>query len=242
VLKPTGSLWVAIGDCYGGSGKGRRSDGTHGDKSSKKQYTNTGTIVGKLHKTPGRDRCLLGVPWRLAFSLIDDGWTLRNDIVWHKPNAFPSSQKSRFTNCYEHVLFFTKVSSGYYFNMQAIVEPAQEAKKKRGERVRNHGGRTDGYTIVNGSFGSSQTRQPRDVWSIPTQSIKGKNHFATYPESLAEKCLLAGCPQGGIVVDCFAGFGTTAVVAERLGINSINIDIKQEYLNAAQERLNGKGS
>jgi site-specific DNA-methyltransferase (adenine-specific) len=191
----------------------------------------------------------LGLPWRVALALIDDGWILRADCIWHKPNAMPSSAKSRPTTDHEYVFFFTK-SPDYYYDADAIREPHvtfSENSKMRGGR-RHFGVR--GGTPEAGKNGGSLNlhdgrwdqafhplgRNKRTVWSIPLGKFRGA-HFAVFPESLVETCIQAGCPAGGLVLDPFLGSGTTAVVARRLGRHYLGIDRAAEYCAMARARL-----
>jgi DNA modification methylase len=212
VLKASGTLWLVIGDKYDG----------------------------------GRQ---LGMPWRVALALADDGWILRADCIWHKPNAMPSSVKSRPTVDHEYIFFFTK-SQDYYYDADAIREPHvtfSEQSRMRGGR-RHFGIR--GGTPEAGKNGGTQNlhdgrwdqafhplgRNKRTVWSIPLSKCR-EAHFAVFPESLVETCLLAGCPSGGTVLDPFLGSGTTAVVAQKLGRSWLGIDCAEEYCEMARLRL-----
>lgn len=212
VLKPSGSLWLVIGDKY-------------------------------------IDNELLGMPWRVAFALKDDGWLLRSDVIWHKPNAMPSSVKTRPTTDHEYVFLFTK-SKDYFYDADAIREPHVTFS----ERSRMRGGRRHffqrGSTPEAGKNGGDQNlhdgrwdqafhpkgRNKRTVWSIPLSKNRDA-HFAVFPESLVENCLRAACPPNGTVLDPFLGSGTTAVVAQRLGHHCIGIDCVAEYCRIAEQRL-----
>jgi DNA modification methylase len=211
-LKPTGTLWLVIGDKY--------ADGEQ-----------------------------LGLPWRLALALIDDGWILRADCIWHKPNAMPSSAKTRPTVDHEYVFFFTKTKD-YFYNADAIREPhVTFSEKSRMRGGRRHFG-VRGGTPENGKNGGSDNlhdgrwdqafhplgRNKRTVWSIPLSKFRDA-HFAVFPEALVEICILAGCPNGGLVLDPFVGSGTVPVVARRLGREYIGIDCVAEYCEMARRRL-----
>jgi DNA modification methylase len=212
VLKKTGTLWLVIGDKY--------DDGRQ-----------------------------LGLPWRVALSLIDDGWLLRADCIWHKPNAMPSSTKSRPTTDHEYIFFFTK-SKDYSYNADAIREPHvtfSENSRMRGGR-RHFGIR--GGTPEGGKNGGSNNlhdgrwdqafhplgRNKRTVWSIPLSKFRDA-HFAVFPESLVETCILAGSPAGGLVLDPFVGSGTVPLVARRLGRSYLGIDCVADYCQMARRRL-----
>lgn len=214
VLKESGSLWLVIGDKYDGGEQ-------------------------------------LGLPWRVALALIDDGWILRSDCIWQKPNAMPSSVKNRPTTDHEYIFFFTK-SKSYYYDADAIREPhvtfSENSRMKGG---RGHFGRRGGTPEAGKNGGSNNLhdgrwdqafhplgRNKRTVWSIPLSKFRGA-HFAVFPESLVRTCILAGCPEEGLVLDPFLGSGTTAVVAKKLGRKYLGIDCSEEYCAMAKERLAG---
>jgi DNA modification methylase len=183
---------------------------------------------------------VVGVPWRVAFALQDDGWYLRSDIVWSKPNPVPESCKDRPTKAHEFVFLLTK-GPRYAYDAEAIKEPAEWARwgKQNGN---------DKYADVPSKARMVQThtrdelrakhggkKNARSVWTIPTQSYRGA-HCAVFPEALAERCILAGCPEGGTVLDPFLGSGTTAQVARSLGRSCIGIELNPEYAALAVER------
>lgn len=178
-----------------------------------------------------RAKILIGVPWLLAFALRADGWYLRQDIIWHKPNPMPEGVKDRCTKAHEYIFLLSK-SQQYYFDYRAIQEPAKYAGDKRGERADSRRG-----TKMNSMSGTTgEKRNKRDVWSVPTQPYKGA-HFAVFPEKLIEPCILAGCPVDGVVLDPFCGAGTAAVVAEKTGRRFIGVELNPEYVTLAQERI-----
>ena len=191
----------------------------------------------------------LGLPWRVALALCDDGWILRSDVIWHKPNAMPSSVKNRPTTDHEYVFFFSK-SKTYFYDADAVREPhVTFTEKSRMRGGRRHFG-VRGGTPERGKNGGDSNlhdarwdqafhpkgRNKRTVWSIPLSKFR-KAHFAVFPESLVETCVSAGCPTGGIVLDPFLGSGTTIVVARRLGRNYLGIDCVREYCQMARARL-----
>lgn len=196
---------------------------------------------------------LLGSPWRVALALKDDGWILRSDIIWHKPNAMPSSVKTRPTTDHEYVFFFTKAKD-YFYDGDAIREPhVTFTEKSQMKGGRNHFFKR-GSTPEEGKNGGSSNlhngrwdqafhpkgRNKRTVWSISLSKFRDA-HFAVFPEALVENCIRAGCPQDGIVLDPFSGSGTTAVVAQRLGRRYIGIDCVPEYCEMARRRLSQPG-
>lgn len=192
---------------------------------------------------------LLGMPWRVALALKEDGWILRSEIIWHKPNAMPSSVKSRPTTDHEHIFLFVKQRQ-YYYDIDAIREPhvtfTDESKMKGG---RNHFGKPNGTPEEGKNEGNPNLhdgrwdqafhpkgRNRRTVWKIPLSKFPGA-HFAVFPKELVRLCILAGCPEGGTVLDPFIGSGTTAVVAQALGRAYIGIEINSEYCEMARNRL-----
>lgn len=210
ILKQDGTLWINIGDTY--SRGGRKTVPPHrGFASSASDVSKYGFVsaAGNLQDHPViKPKDLLGIPWRLALALQEDGWYLRQDIIWSKPNPLPESVKDRCTNTHEYVFLLSK-SSTYHFDYEAIMEPAS-----------------------GGAF-----RRRRSVWEIATTTTKKIAHFATAPEELVSTCILAGCPEGGTVLDPFAGAGTTLLVADKMGRNSIGIELNVDYIEIAEKRL-----
>lgn len=264
VLKNNGTLWVNIADSYAGSGKGAASYPENAKKY--KQGTSRGMLGAEKTtkaKTPGiKQKDLIGIPWMLAFGLRADGWYLRQDIIWQKPNAMPESVKDRCTKCHEYVFLLSK-SKTYYFDGEAIKEPCvgfdkssprgskgtftPNAGRRKGNNRSFRGG---GVYTNNRSFDNSAdkekktvgnvpnetgVRNRRSVWSVSTHGFSGA-HFATFPRKLIEPCILAGCPVGGTVLDPFIGSGTTAEVAQDLGRNCIGIDINESTYAFCQDR------
>lgn len=210
VLKDDGTLWVNIGDCYCGTGsKGKSKDPKYADGRN-------GQVVSRTSKIRGcKDKDMVGIPWKFALSMRDSGWYLRQDIIWAKPNPMPESVKDRCTRSHEYIFLFSK-SPKYYFDHTAIKEPAVMGTKSS----------ADGY------------RNKRDVWIVPTAHFSG-GHFATYPEELIRPCVLAGCPEGGTVLDPFSGAGTTGLVAVQNGRNYIGIELNKEYADLSEKRILG---
>lgn len=235
VLKPSGTLWLNIGDSYAGSMQGA------GTKApSAKQQSNRGTLymMESSHKSPlgklegYKPKDMLGIPWHLAFTLREDGWFLRQDIIWNKPNVLPSSVKDRCTSSYEHVFLLSK-SKRYFFDSDAIKEPAKYAGDDRGSRKdARRGQNRNAMCGKTGAF-----RNKRDVWSINTEPFKGA-HFACFPTRLAQTCILAGCPADGLVLDPFMGAGTTALTALTLHRHYVGIELNPDYIALAQARIN----
>jgi len=236
VLRDDGTVWLNLGDSYNGSG------GAGGD------YTEGGLKEGQP-KYPGRHinnlkpKDLIGIPWMLAFALRADGWYLRQDIIWAKPNPMPESVKDRCTKSHEYIFLLSK-SAKYYYDNEAIMDDAVTnlpiVKKSGGGRgsaiLHNSDLGKDPYGSM-GYSGGGGKRNKRDVWTVTTKPYKGA-HYATFPPKLIEPCIKAGCPAGGIVFDPFVGSGTTVMVARELGRRGIGLDLNMKYLDVnARERL-----
>ncbi len=242
VLKNEGTLWLNIGDSY---------NGYRGNANS----THAGTKYAGFRDQPTRkhgfglecknlkSKDLLGIPWTLAFALRADGWYLRQDIIWAKPNPMPESVRDRCTKSHEYIFLLSK-SQRYYFDYAAIARPAKTSS--RAGTVQAVGSRRyellpasdpQQRTNTDRSFTYTQTARKRDVWFVPTSPYKGA-HFATFPIELITDCIKAGSPEGGgIVLDPFMGAGTTAVAARMLGRNYIGYELNPEYVRIAEERL-----
>lgn len=240
VLKKEGTLWLNLGDTYFG---GRNSCGSS-KTLSKKQASSKGAIgqiSGKIkfnHEIL-KPKDLVGIPWRVAFALQADGWYLRQDIIWHKPNPMPESVRDRCTKAHEYIFLLSK-SPKYYFDSQSIKEPAVSAGQRRGggkKYSRNAfvANRTDAQRLDRyGTTPSSRNR--RSVWTVSNKPFKGA-HFATFPPDLIEPCILAGAPQDGIVLDPFMGSGTTGMVAKKHNRSFIGIELNAEYIEIAKKRI-----
>lgn len=233
VLRDDGTLWLNLGDSYVGQ-KGS------GGKTAK-QSTNAGAFhSGHSGHSGLAAKNLVGIPWRVAFALQADGWYLRSDIIWHKPNPMPESVTDRPTKAHEYLFLFAK-SRDYYFDSEAIREPAKfpgGPGNKKPNRI-DDGSNKYFRTRKNlHTIGPRDTRNCRSVWTITTKAFKGA-HFATFPQDLIEPCIKAGCPHGGTVLDPFFGAGTTGVVASRLGRDYIGIELNPTYAAMATERIRG---
>ena len=244
VLKPDGTLWLNIADSYAGSGKGASADTGRASKQ-RYLYTPDDPAVHIPKTWDGvKPKDMIGIPWMLALALRSDGWFLRSDIIWQKVNALPHSVKDRPVSSYEHIFLLAK-SKSYYFDYKALEEPMKESSKARYKR--NFGGNkyaegAPGQTAQtinkpkDKNAPISDTRRGRDIWSFPTSPYRGA-HFAAYPIELARRCILAGCPEGGVVLDPFFGSGTTGAAALTLGRRYIGIELNPEYIPLAEERL-----
>lgn len=226
-LKDTGTVWVCIGDSYNCNRRGGSNE-TLGNL----QQRSKGTLPFTEIKAKRASKSLLMVPARFALNMIDKGWILRNEIIWHKTNAMPESVKDRCTKAHEMIYFFTKKKK-YFYNAEAIKTPSKVVQDKRSDDRKRKP-----TELVNGmrKSGNYPMANARDVWSLATQPYKGA-HFAVFPEAIATRCILAGSPSGGLVLDPFIGSGTTALVAKRLKRDCIGIDVNADYIDIAKKRL-----
>lgn len=232
VLMDNGTLWIVIGDSYNGSNKA--SGDTTVDKNL--QRTNIASHKTNPTKIKGlKPKDLIGIPWMLAFALRADGWYLRQDIIWHKPNPMPESVKDRCTKSHEYVFLLSK-SRQYFFDAESIKTISRNPADDRGSRGNRKRTPT---TLISGirNSGVYPLANKRSVWSVPTKPFKGA-HFAVFPESLIETCIKAGCPQNGFVLDPFFGSGTVGVVARRLKRNYLGIELNVDYIKIAENRIN----
>jgi DNA modification methylase len=225
VLDDDGTLWLNIGDSYNGSG----GQGTKPNIMSKEAAEGRG---GKAIKVDGiKSKDLIGIPWMLAFALRADGWYLRQDIIWHKPNPMPESVQDRCTKAHEYIFLLSK-SQKYYYDIESIQEPAIYAGDDRGSRGDSRRG-----TEANSMSGKTgEFRNKRSVWTVTTKPYDGA-HFAVFPQDLIEPCIMAGAPVGGVVLDPFMGSGTTAQVAQNLGRKYLGCELNPEYKPLQYKRL-----
>ena len=238
VLRKDGTVWLNLGDSYFGGGRGK--DGKY--EVAYKSVENSKPDWSKVSGLKPKD--LIGIPWRVAFALQADGWYLRSDIIWNKPNPMPESIKDRPTKSHEYIFLLTK-SKKYYYDNEAIKEPVQDSSIKRSmygwdcDRPSTKNASMGGEGIHTEKMGSRfvdpNGRNKRTVWKMNTKPYK-EAHFATFPEELPETCIKAGTKKGDVVLDIFAGSGTVCAVASRLGRNSIGIELNEEYLKLARKR------
>ncbi len=303
VLRPDGTLWLNLGDAYASNAGGYTATGSRGVTSMPSISAGTMAVVQKGPRVPPlglKPKDLMGQPWRVAFALQDDGWWLRQEIIWHKPNPMPESIRDRCTKAHEHVFLLSK-SERYFYDFEAAREPASSGAwlgrqlapagwatgdtphtaaahqtSKHHRKVKNNGvGFGHGFDAEpkervtrssrRNSFarttkasegthgqkpqhrddrevvGYSEMRNPRSVWTIPTHPFKGA-HFATFPPALAERCITAGCPTGGTVLDPFGGSGTVGLEADRQHKDAILIDLDERNVPMATERIIGESS
>jgi DNA modification methylase len=232
VLREDGTLWIVIGDCYAGSGKGAgiRSVRNGGGLVSISERTTTPRVP-----TECKAKDLMGVPWELALALRADGWWLRSANIWDKTTAAPESVRDRCTASHEYILMLAK-SEKYYFDSDAIAEPSICINDKRFGKGRIAKGNNKIETSSHDFVTINPTKNKRSVWRVAT-SRSDELHSAIYPEALIEPCILAGCPEGGVVLDPFAGSGTTAIAAKRLGRSAVLVEVNPEYVTAAKARV-----
>ena len=263
VLRDDGTFWLNLGDSYSGAGYSRQ-DNTGGISRSQ---------GGKQKHTPQHipAKNLIGLPWRAAFALQDDGWILRSAITWVKPNPMPESVRDRPTSASEMIFMFAKQGQ-YFYDADAIRSPYSAATiqrvsqpsfdqqqggpkdyganrsarrgvenlKARVDKQRGHWRRHEGFNDRWDAMSKEEQQaggaNARNVWTIATQP-RADAHFATFPDELPRRCILAGAPEGGTVLDPFIGSGTTAAVAQALGRRAIGVDLSQDYLQIAQKRI-----
>lgn len=231
VLRNDGTLWLNLGDSYA-------------TKSGRQAPRNTRNRCGHTEKRVPRGlkyKDLIGIPWMVAFALRADGWYLRQDIIWNKPNCMPESVRDRCTKSHEYIFMLSK-SQHYYFDAEAIREPVAASTVKRlAQDVEHQAGSFRQPGKTNGpmkAVGNGKTRNKRDVWTIGTKPFKGA-HFAAFPPELIRPCIRAGSRPGGIVIDPFLGSGTTGIVSAEENRNFIGIDINPSYTELAKRRIFG---
>jgi DNA modification methylase len=244
VLRKDGTLWLNLGDSYandgkwGGSTGGKHVSALHGDSGVGRRKVSTGL----------KPKDLIGIPWRVAFALQADGWWLRSDIVWFKPNPMPESVLDRPTRAHEFVFLMAK-SDRYFYDNDAIREPYNEGSLSRYDspmqgvapNARQPHGDIDRREREKGIKQPNPLgRNRRSVWPIASHPFS-EAHFATFPPALIEPCIKAGCPAGGTVLDPFGGAGTTGLVADRLGRDAILIELNPDYAAMAERRIKADG-
>jgi DNA modification methylase len=247
VLRDDGTLWLNLGDSYYRSWGNYAPTGKGGQREKHTERFDRRAYAGKVDWRPPtsykheqlKPKDLVGIPWRVAFALQADGWYLRSDIIWHKPNPMPESVTDRPTKAHEYIFLLSK-SERYYYDADAIREPHKTNlpvvdKHKAGAYTDKHLDNQEADPF--GSVGyHPKGRNKRTVWTVSTKPFSG-THFATFPEELIEPCILAGCPVGGTVLDPFFGAGTTGLVAVKLDRKYIGIELNPEYVKLAKERL-----
>ena len=241
VLRDDGTVWLNLGDSYASGGRTWRAPNKNGMRSG----ANADRVDHRPADPEGvKQKDLIGIPWMVAFALRQDGWYLRQDVIWAKPNPMPESVRDRCTKAHEYVFLLSK-SPRYYYDHEAAKEPVQ-SNKGNGKSFRGGGSYTGGNSFNNHAVKCREThgnapnetgkRNRRSVWTVATRPYKGA-HFATFPPDLIEPCILAGCPQGGTVLDPFGGSGTTAGVALAHGRNAILCELSPAYAELIPERV-----
>jgi DNA modification methylase len=262
VLRNDGTLWLNLGDSYASAG-GHSSIGTSSQRTGRANIEVQNARKGYAGGGEIKQKDLIGIPWMVAFALRSDGWYLRQDIIWHKPNPMPESVRDRCTKAHEYIFMFSK-SARYHYDSEAIREKSvtndnrrpygskgawdmdgrpkekQHGGKQRTDKQRGHGRRHDGFNdrwdAMSKEEQGAMGRNKRSVWSVATRPYKGA-HFATFPPALITPCVLAGCPVGGTVLDPFGGSGTTAEVALRNKRNAILCELNPTYVDLIHQRL-----
>lgn len=247
VLKNNGTLWLNLGDSYS-SHKDCKSvgqtlaKGTNRETAHEMELGKSRVRDSKMLKSQGyKNKDLIGIPWMVAFALRSDGWYLRQDIIWHKPNPMPESVTDRCTKSHEYIFLLSK-SQKYYYDHESISEKSIAAGEYRKFNDNKKSARA-----INGKPSGNEnpdappvlvkdTRNKRSVWTVNTKPFK-EAHFATFPTKLIEPCIKAGCPENGIVLDPFMGAGTTAMVARKLNRNYIGFELNPDYIKIAEKRL-----
>lgn len=228
VLRDDGTLWVNIGDSY--------ARGFGGGSPGEKSETNVGSFQNrKLGKVPQgmKAKDLIGIPWMLAFALRADGWYLRSEIIWHKPNPMPESVRDRPTKAHEQVFLFSK-SERYFYDAAAVAEKSAGVSGgpfslATAKAQINHGAMKLERPVDTG------TRNRRSVWTITPKPYR-EAHFATFPVELPEICIKAGSPEGGLVLDPFSGAGTTGIAAAKNGRSYVGIELNPDYAEMSKRR------
>ena len=241
VLREDGTCWVNLGDSFASGEVGRVDAGKTSHPScgaNEKWGTQPSRKARRIKQNTGlKPKDLVGIPWRVAFALQADGWWLRQDIIWHKPNPMPESVRDRCTKAHEYVFLLTK-SERYFYDAEAVSEAAvhQDAKGIPYATRRVMDGSPTVVSRQSREYNAKPTRNRRSVWTVTTKPYSGA-HFAVMPAALVEPCILAGCPEGGTVLDPFAGSGTTLAVAAELGRNGIGCELNSEYIALAERRI-----
>lgn len=239
VLRGDGTLWLNMGDSYV-SARGRTSSVQQTLAGKNRNEPISGNRPDQLGHAYLKDKDLCGMPWRVAFALQADGWWLRSDIIWHKPNPMPESVIDRPAKAHEYIFLLTK-SAKYYYNAEAIAEPqATPINSKSHPSFGVPGGKIDSCPGRKKESGrrwqGDGTRNKRDVWTVPTRPFS-QAHFATFPPDLIIPCILAGSRPSDIVLDPFVGAGTTMLVAQKFNRRSIGIELNPDYAVMAEKRL-----
>jgi len=231
VLRPDGTLWLNLGDSYMAQKNVAPPPQTIGGQRDMP----TGIPGNRKSQTGLKHKDLIGIPWRVALALQADGWWLRQDIIWHKPNPMPESVEDRCTRAHEYIFMLTK-KSHYYYNHEAIKEQAVGAPGNKNRTQPESKGFRDPALEPDRVWAVDGKKNKRSVWTVNTRGYKGA-HFAVYPKNLILPCVLAGCPEGGTVLDPFNGSGTTGVVALQNNRQYIGLELNPDYVKLAEARI-----
>lgn len=228
VLKPDGTLWVNLGDSY-----------ASGWSCARRNVVGSGKCETRVNRlTDGlKEKDLMGISWRVAFALQSDGWYLRQDIIWNKPNVMPESVKDRCTKSHEYIFLLSK-SPKYYYDHESIKEDSVQPNRKRNDIIGGKSGELGIRHSVGGVFQGSAKRNKRSVWTVNTKPYR-EAHFATFPKELIVPCILAGSREGDVILDPFMGSGTVAEVACDLNRQYLGIELNPEYVKLIEKRLSG---
>jgi len=230
LLEDDGTLWLNIGDSYCNSNGFARASPEY-QREGRNNMPANDRKLDKLHEAGLKTKDLIGIPWMLAFALRADGWYLRQDIIWHKPNPMPESVQDRCTKAHEYIFLLSK-SQKYYYDHESIKEPLKgepETRNKNAEGYQADYAQGDRFSKGERVFGADGMANKRSVWTVTTKPYAGA-HFAVFPSDLIEPCIMAGAPVGGIVLDPFMGSGTTAQVAQNLGRQYIGCELNPAYM------------
>jgi DNA modification methylase len=237
VLEDDGTLWLNIGDSYANNTSA--GDKTFGNPEFNKNRPSRAATKTASKSVPNgcKPKDLIGIPWLLAFALRADGWYLRQDIIWHKPNPMPESVQDRCTKAHEYIFLMSK-SQKYYYDHEAIQE---QAERPEGPGNKTHRHSQEGIYVTGSQknlakIGASEIRNKRSVWTVNVKPYTGA-HFAVFPQELIEPCIMAGAPVGGIVLDPFMGSGTTAQVAQNLGRQYLGCELNPDYKPLQKKRV-----
>jgi len=235
VLTDDGTLWVNLGDSYYNyrPGKGQSYPKQSVSKTNQDLPTQCNKRGNKLDGLKEKD--LIGIPWMFAFAMRSDGWYLRQDIIWHKPNPMPESVRDRCTKSHEYIFLLSK-NKKYYYDNEAIKEPVKQDWGTRDRTKGKYHNSGSGLSPHSGLSKSYDRKNKRDVWSVTNKPFKG-SHFAVFPPDLITPCILAGSEKGDIILDPFMGSGTTAMVAKHLGRDYIGCELHEEYGNLIDQRV-----
>ena len=238
VLTDDGTCWVNLGDSYYNYRPGRGQGLAKQTVSTTKQDL-PDVCPRRGNRLEGlKEKDLIGIPWMFAFAMRADGWYLRQDIIWHKPNPMPESVKDRCTKSHEYIFLLSK-NRKYYYNNEAIKEPVKQDWGTRDRSKGKYHNSGTGLVPHSGLSKSYDRKNKRDVWSVTNKPYKGA-HFAVYPPDLIEPCIKAGSEEGDIVLDPFMGSGTTAIVSKSLNRHYIGCELHEDYGKLIQKRLSEK--